>query len=140
LARVLGMTIAELVDDEHRHGRGVLRKDERPKVQAQGGLTKYLLSTTPLRNLEVYAGVLEPGGSTGERLYTHGHAQEMLICTAGTVEVTVADQVHVLTSGDLIDLVTSVPHGVRNSGNGTAEVLWIISPPTPDYVSTAIAL
>ncbi|MET1152716.1 cupin domain-containing protein [Arthrobacter sp.] len=132
VAKVLGMTIAELVDGEHRHGRGVLRKNERPRVEAQGGLTKSLLTTTPLRNLEVYAGVFEPGGSTGDQLYSHGHAQEMVICIEGTVEVTVADEVQVLASGDLIDLHTSVPHGVRNIGDGTAEVLWIISPPTPD--------
>jgi transcriptional regulator with XRE-family HTH domain len=132
MARALGLTIAELLDGDHRHGRGLIRRHERPQVQAQGGLTKYLLSATPLRNLEVYAGVLEPGGSTGEEPYSHGHAQEMVICLKGSVEVTVAGQVHSLAEGDLVDLNSSSPHGLRNTGGTTAEVLWIISPPTPD--------
>jgi transcriptional regulator with XRE-family HTH domain len=132
IARVLGMTIAELVDGEHSQGRGVLRRQERKKVQAEGGLTKYLLSATPLRNLEVYTGELLPGGSTGAEPYSHGHAQEMVICLKGSVEVTVGDQAYVLAEGDLVDLHSSVPHKLRNAGGDTAEVLWIISPPTPD--------
>ncbi|MET1036172.1 MAG: XRE family transcriptional regulator [Arthrobacter sp.] len=131
-AKALGVTVAELLDGDRPNGRGVVRKQERPLVEAANGLTKYLLSTTPLRNLEVYAGTLAPGASTGDALYSHGHAQEMVICLRGTVEVTVQEETHTLEEGDLVELLSSVGHGLRNAGTDVAEVLWIISPPTPD--------
>jgi transcriptional regulator with XRE-family HTH domain len=132
MSRALGLTVAELIDGDNPHGRGVLRHGERTVILSEGGLTKYLLSSTPLRNLEVYLGVLEPGAGTGGELYTHGDAQEMLLCLRGAVDVAVGDTSHHLEQGDLVDLNTSVPHGLRNNGAGPAEVLWIISPPTPD--------
>ena len=129
IAEALGSTTAELIDGDRPDGR-VLRKADRPTFHSGGGLTKYLLTRTPQRNLEVYAGVLEVHGGTGEELYVHGNAQEVLVCLKGRVEVRIAGELHILESGDSVEHLSSTPHGLRNIAEGTSEVMWITSPPT----------
>lgn len=129
IAEALGATTAELIDGTRLEGR-VLRKSDRPAFQSGGGLTKYLLTGTPQRNLEVYTGELEVQGGTGEDLYVHGNAQEVLICLKGRVEVRLSDASHVLESGDSIEYLSSTPHGLWNIAQTESEVMWIISPPT----------
>jgi mannose-6-phosphate isomerase-like protein (cupin superfamily) len=36
----------------------------------------------------------------------------------------------VLEEGDCLEYRTSTPHRTENIGNGRAEVMWIIAPPT----------
>lgn len=129
IAEALGSTAAELIDGTRREGR-VLRKTDRPAFQSGGGLTKYLLTGTPQRHLEVYAGVLEIHGGTGEELYAHGNAQEVLVCIKGRVEVRLSGEFHILESGDSLEYLSSTPHGVRNIAQERSEVMWINSPPT----------
>jgi transcriptional regulator with XRE-family HTH domain len=129
IAEALGTTTAELIDGTRPEGR-VLRKADRPAFHSGDGLNKYLLTGSPQRNLEVYAGELEVHGGTGEELYTHGNAQEVLVCLKGRVEVRLSGESHVLESGDSVEYLSSTPHGLRNLAHGESEVMWIISPPT----------
>ena len=46
------------------------------------------------------------------------------------LEVSLGDSRHVLEEGDSIEYATSTPHRTENIGNGRAEVMWIIAPPT----------
>lgn len=130
LAEGLGVTLADLFSDESPaiHAT-VLRRSDRPEIHASNLASKYLLSKTPLLNLEVYAGVLRPGGNAGDP-YSHGDAQEMLIVVAGSVTLVLADIDYQLDTGDSVEYRTSIAHTVRNDGPLLAEVLWIISPPT----------
>jgi transcriptional regulator with XRE-family HTH domain len=130
LAEALGATTAELIDGTSPEGR-VLRKADRPAFHAGDGLVKYLLTRTPQRNLEVYTGEIEAGGGTGDELYVHGNAQEVLVCLSGRVEVRLAAESYVLDGGDSIEYLSSTPHGLRNVAGTGSEVMWILSPPTP---------
>ena len=83
-----------------------------------------------MRNLEVYSGVFEPAGATGDDAYTHGNSQEIFIVIRGEIELELGGEIHRLAAGDSIEYLSSVPHKASNIGSETAEVIWITSPPT----------
>ena len=131
IAAALGVSPAQLLDDSPTHTRGVLSADRRPTLPLEGA-QKFVLSLPPLRNLEVYAGVFEPGGNTGGDLYTHGQSQEMLIVTEGEIVLQLREERFAMSVDDSIEFLSSVPHRVMNESDAQARVIWINSPPTPD--------
>ncbi|MEU4544860.1 helix-turn-helix domain-containing protein [Nonomuraea dietziae] len=133
IAGALGITVADLFNEELSAGHRLVRRAERPELHAGRGSRKYLISQRPLQNLEVYSGEFEPGASTGDDQYTHGDSQEILLVLRGTVTVHLGEAIpRRLEPGDSVEYRTSIPHRVVNDGDDDAEVLWIISPPTPD--------
>lgn len=129
LAAALGVSPAQLLDDSAVHTRGVLRAADRPSLPLEGA-EKYVVSLAPLRNLEVYAGVFAPAGTSGAQAYAHGNAQEIFLVVSGTVTLELAGKRYVMHKDDSIEYVSSVPHRVVNESDTAAEVLWICSPPT----------
>src|ERR1700761_4209717 len=105
LSAGLGVTLAELFDEEAEPPMSVLRRADRPSIETAGGTRKSLLTPPPLRHIEVYAGEFDPGASTGEP-YVHGDSQELFLVIAGTVRVEVGEQSHVLEAGDSIEYTT----------------------------------
>jgi transcriptional regulator with XRE-family HTH domain len=130
VAGALGLTIADLFDEDENVGPRVLRRDQRPVLDTAPLARKYLISSKPLRGIEAYAGELHPGGSTGDEPYVHGDAQELFLVIAGEVVVELDGTPHAMSTGDSVEYPTSMPHRVVNTGDRTAEVLWVISPPT----------
>jgi transcriptional regulator with XRE-family HTH domain len=129
LADNLGLTLADLFSDGAVDRPKVLRRQDRPEIHADHLTSKYLLSQTPLLNMEVYAGEFLPGGTAGEP-FTHGDAQEMLIVVTGQVTLSLAGIDYQLEPGDSVEYRTSLLHTVRNDSDAPSEALWIISPPT----------
>ncbi|MFD4762126.1 helix-turn-helix domain-containing protein [Streptomyces sp. NPDC058439] len=132
IAAALGLTVADLFDQSGPTGPRVVRRADRPKLQTAPGSRKFLISQRPLGHLEVYAGEFEPGASTGDDAYTHGDSQEILLVVSGSVRIELDGHPRVLHVGDSIEYLSSTPHRVVNDGETPAEILWIISPPTPD--------
>lgn len=130
LAGALGISTAELIEGRLKDSQGVLRKAQRPKIHMADGLTKFILTRAPLRNLEICTGEIVPSGGTGTERYNHGNSQEFVMCLEGRVEVSVGEERHILETGDSIEYVTSIDHGLRNIGDDVANVLWVVSPPT----------
>jgi transcriptional regulator with XRE-family HTH domain len=130
IASALGISLTDLFEDATPPVGRVLRKAERPALPPAEGYRKMLLSRRPIRDMEVYIGEFDPGGSTGEKPYSHGDSHELFFVLRGTVELTLGDERHVLSSGDSIEYPSSVPHKTENIGTETAEVLWMIAPPT----------
>ncbi|WP_345709073.1 helix-turn-helix domain-containing protein [Kitasatospora paranensis] len=131
VADALGLTMADLFDQDTPAGPRVLRRDERPVLHTAPGTRKYLVSQRPLSHLEVYAGEFDPGASTGDEAYTHGDSQEILVVLKGTVRVELDGHPYTLGPGDSIEHRSATPHRVANTSESPAEVLWIVSPPTP---------
>jgi transcriptional regulator with XRE-family HTH domain len=130
IAHALEVSISDLFELDTSDRTRVLRADERP-VLSFGSLRKYLLTPRPLEHLEVMIGVFEPGSATGDEPYTHGDSEEMCFVVSGHVEAQIGTQLHEMRTGDSIDYRSSTPHFFRNpSATDTAEVLWIISPPS----------
>ena len=130
IADGLGVSIADLFQPSGPTQPRVLRRDERPTL-AFGILgRKMLLTQRPLHQLEVFVGEIDPGGSTGAELYAHGDSEELFVVLSGTVRLELGDGVHELDTGDSIGYWSSTPHRISNAGDDTAEVMWIISPPS----------
>ncbi|MFF0223575.1 helix-turn-helix domain-containing protein [Streptomyces sp. NPDC004629] len=132
IAVALGVTVADLFDQDSAPGPKVVRRADRPMLHTAPGSRKFLISQRPLGHLEVYSGEFDPGASTGDDAYTHGDSQEILLVISGAVRVELDGRTHELEAGDSIEYRSSVPHRVVNSHEAPAEILWIISPPTPD--------
>jgi transcriptional regulator with XRE-family HTH domain len=130
IADALGVSMADLFGPDGAPGPSVLRRDERPALQFGILGRKLLLTPRPLNHLEVFAGELEVGGSTGEQPYAHGDSEELFVVIAGTVQLELGGELFDLEPGDSIDYRSSTPHRVSNTGTERAEVMWIISPPS----------
>ncbi len=130
IADALGVTIADLFQPNGRTQPRVLRRDERPAL-AFGVLgRKMLLTPGPLHHLEVFAGEIDPGGSTGAEPYAHGDSEELFVVLNGSVRLELGDGSHDLETGDSIGYWSSTPHRISNMGDEVAEVMWVISPPS----------
>jgi len=130
IADGLGVSMADLFEPSGPPQPKVLRRADRPTL-AFGLLgRKMLLTPRPLQHLEVFAGELDPGGSTGAEQYAHGNSEELFVVARGRVRLELGDEVHDLEEGDSIRYWSSTPHRVTNADDEVAEVLWIISPPS----------
>jgi len=134
IAGCLGLTMADLFNEEATADPQVLRHADRSELPAGPGVRKFLISRRPVQNVEIYSGQFEPGASTGPNPYTHGDAQEFLLVLDGRITLWLGEpgreEEHRLAIGDSIEYRTSSPHRLDTAGDAAAEVLWIISPPT----------
>jgi transcriptional regulator with XRE-family HTH domain len=131
IAAALGVNVADLFEPNGKPSRPrVLRREVRPALTFGTLGRKYMLTPRPLEHLQVIVGELDPGGSTGDEPYTHGDSEELLVVLAGIVSLQLGSQVFELSTGDSIDYRSSNPHRLTNLGGETAEVMWIISPPS----------
>jgi len=89
-----------------------------------------MLTPRPLENVQVIVGEFDVEGSTGDEPYTHGDSEELLVVLSGVVSLQVGTELFELAEGDSIDYRSSDPHRLTNVGDDTAEVMWIISPPS----------
>ena len=129
LSTALGIEVSDLFTTNSARPR-VLRNDAREFV-AWGRLgSKALLTPKPFHSLEVVVARFEPGGSTGDEPYTHGDSEELLIVVEGHVHVQLGTEIHEVSAGDSVHYQSSTPHRVSNPGDGVAEVMFVISPPS----------
>jgi transcriptional regulator with XRE-family HTH domain len=131
IAAALGVNVADLFEPDGARARPrVLQKASRPALTFGTLGRKLMLTPRPLEHLQVMVGEFEPGGSTGDEPYTHGDSEELLVVLEGVVHLQLGDEVFELREGDSIDYRSSTPHRLANAGDGIAEVMWVISPPS----------
>jgi quercetin dioxygenase-like cupin family protein len=131
IATSLDVSMADLVEPGHVPAGRVLRRDDRPRLTAAHGVTKWLAVRPPFGHVELYVVEFAPGASTGPAPYRHDESDEVLLCTEGAITVELPDETHTLEAGDTIVFPSSVPHRLHNAGTAPAEVAWVLSPPTP---------
>src|SRR5207244_10836134 len=105
-------------------------RDERPALSFGVLGKKLLLTPRPLHHLEVFAGELEVGGSTGAEPYAHGDSEELFVVLSGTVQLELGGELLELDAADSIEYRSWTPHRISNTGQAIAEAIWIISPPS----------
>ena len=130
LATAVGIEISDLFAGERESGPRVLRRQERQLLEWGHLGRKALLTPKPFHSLEAVTATFDPGGSTGDEPYTHGDSEELLLVLAGRVHVQLGSELFDLSTGDSVDYRSSTPHRVSNPGDETAEVLFVISPPS----------
>jgi transcriptional regulator with XRE-family HTH domain len=130
LTQALEMRVGDLFEAGDAHTPQVLHPDQRPVMELWHLGAKTLLTPRWSEDLEVLICRLEPDGATGEEAYTHGDSDELFLLLEGTVDLELDGELHRMTAGDSITYRSSVPHRVINRGDGDAEGLWAISPPS----------
>ena len=130
IAAALGVEVSDLFARNGQTGPSVLRREDRGYVSWGTFGRKALLTPKPFEALEVVAASFEPGGSTGADPYAHGDSEEMLLVVAGAVELTLGSEAMHLRTGDCARYRSSTPHRLVNDGDETAEVIYVISPPS----------
>lgn len=131
IAGALGVNVADLFEPNGSPSRPrVLRRETRPALTFGTLGRKFMLTPRPLEHLQVIVGEFDEGGSTGDEPYTHGDSEELLVVLAGVVSLQLGSEVFELSVGDSIDYRSSTPHRLTNLSGDTAEVMWIISPPS----------
>jgi len=130
IADALAVSMSDLFGPDGPPGPRVLRRAERPALSFGILGRKFLLTPRPLKHLEVFAGELEVGGSTGEQPYAHGDSEELFVVVSGSVQLELGGELFDLERGDSIEYRSSTPHRISNTGTERAEVMWIISPPS----------
>lgn len=128
VAAALNLGLSDLFADEPP-SHSPLRHAERPELVSDG-VTKYLFTLHPLRNLEVMEAVMAPGAQIGDETHVHGSSQELLIVLAGGVDCVVEQNSHRLNAGDSMEYFSSSPHSVSNPTTEEARILYVISPPS----------
>ena len=129
LSTALGIEVSDLFATNAPRPR-VLRREARDFVAWGDAGRKALLTPKPFHALEVVVARFEPGGSTGDEPYTHGDSEELLLVVEGEVHVQLGTEIHELGTGDSVHYQSSTPHRVSNPGDETAEVMFVISPPS----------
>jgi transcriptional regulator with XRE-family HTH domain len=135
IAGALNLTMADMFDEDGDSGLRVIRREKRPELPAGPGILKYLISQRPLRNVEVCSTELDVDAATGSIPYTHGDSQELVLVLRGRVTLLLGEPggevAYGLETGDSTEFRSSVPHLIANAGETTAEVLFVIAPPSP---------
>ena len=126
----LTMETADLLVAKGPSNPIVVRKAERKTMiyPEPEKTVKYLLTGLDGK-FEVIYTLVEPGGGSGG-LYSHESDEECLVVLKGSMEVNVGGKIYVLEEGDAITFSSRIPHGWQNIGAETAELIWVIAPPT----------
>jgi len=131
IADVLGVGIAALfgaspgTDGASDHV--VTRGSQRPELKLwRTGVSKQLLSAAGAENrLNLFLVHLEPGGSTGDELYTHD-GEEAGLVLEGNMMLTVDTETWSLKTGDSFRFASRRPHRFSNpADDAKAVVLWV---------------
>ncbi len=131
LADVLGVGIAALFganpSADGASGSVVTRGERRPELKLwRTGISKQLLSAAGAENkLNLFLVHLEPGGSTGDELYTHD-GEEAGLVLEGEMMLTVDTETWSLKTGDSFRFASRRPHRFSNPAeDAKAVVLWV---------------
>jgi len=142
IAEALGLTIADLfvapaagvkrtLVEPLAH---VVRKDGRKALVYPGsGIRNELLVPDLKRGLQMMWIVIPPGEGTGDEPLVH-EGEECGVVLAGEVEIWVgegeAEERYVLSAGDSIWQLSTIPHRSRNIGDVDAIIVTAITPPS----------
>jgi len=131
LADVLGVGIAGLFGAKEDAAAApdaiVTRERQRAELNLwRTGISKQLLSPAGSEGrLNLFLVHMEPGGSTGDELYTHD-GEEAGLVIEGEMKLTVDAKSWTLKHGDSFRFASRRPHRFSNpSGDSKAVVLWV---------------
>jgi transcriptional regulator with XRE-family HTH domain len=131
LADVLGVGIAGLFGTKEDAAAAPVAVVTRERQRAQlnlwrTGISKQLLSPAGSEGrLNLFLVHMEPGGSTGDELYTHD-GEEAGLVISGEMKLTVDAESWTLKHGDSFRFASRRPHRFSNpSDDSKAVVLWV---------------
>ncbi len=112
----------------------IVRAKRRRKLSYSGlssteymGFDDHLLSATLDGQLALGISTYQPGGSTGDEMYTH-NGEEAGLVLKGQIDLHLDDKVFRLTAGDSFSFSASLPHRYVNTGESEAQIVWANTP------------
>ncbi|HHU32397.1 MAG TPA: cupin domain-containing protein [Clostridia bacterium] len=128
IAEALDVPIFYFLLDNDNHSP-VVRKNNRKVLHFPSTkLTYELLSPDLNRQMEVLIARLEPGATGGEEDSTHP-GEECILILEGKMKITIGEETYYLEEGDSIYYFASIPHSLKNHGDGSLVFLSVITPP-----------
>lgn len=119
----------------------VARMGSHPSLKApEKGIEKVFITPQPSAGINVYRAFVQPGGSTGEELFTIERGEQVGLVLSGMLELWVEDKCFTLNPGDSFRYHSKTPHRWRNPGQEVAEVIWVVAaiPVGPAAVSAIV--
>jgi transcriptional regulator with XRE-family HTH domain len=109
----------------------VVRRTERQKIPYGGiGMICSLASARNAHRVTALHAEFRPGGRSGSEPHALDSDEEFLLILAGSLEVTINEEVHRLRAGDSITFDPRMPHSFRNpSRRQLTRTLCIVAPP-----------
>lgn len=130
ICRALGLSVAELLQDDGAAGR-LVRREDRHVVDYPGlGARDEFLTSDVRGRLQLILSTIEPGGGTGGEPYAHESDEECVLVLEGSLDLWVGDERYHLEEGDAITYSSRVPHRNTNPGTAPARVLFCLTPPS----------
>lgn len=106
----------------------VARAGSHPSLNApEKGIEKVIVTPQPSAGINVYRAYIEPGGSTGEELFTIERGEQVGLVLQGQLELWIEDKAFMLNPGDSFRYHSKAPHRWRNPGQTRAEVIWVVA-------------
>ncbi|MDE2591848.1 MAG: helix-turn-helix transcriptional regulator [Actinomycetales bacterium] len=122
----LGIRVGELFDPPES---AIVRAGQGAQINFGGSdAREYLLSSGNQTNIEVVHSKVAPGGSGGDELYSLNCEVEFVYVLAGTLDVILGPEHHILNSGDAMTFRGRDAHTWRNPTDAPLELLWVLSP------------
>lgn len=133
LCNVLEIPIASLFEASSGE---LVRAGEYPPINFGGELlTEYLLTPRSEQRLQAILTEIEPGGGSGEELYSLPAEVELVLVLAGSVGIQLDTHEIELQQGDALTFSADTHHSFRNlDSEQMAKVLWVYSPALPERV------
>jgi transcriptional regulator with XRE-family HTH domain len=109
----------------------VVRHNERQDIPYGGlGMNCSLASARNAHRLTALHAEFKPLGLSGSEPHALDSDEEFILILAGTLEVTINNEVHSLRAGDSITFDPRIPHSFKNpSRRNVARTLCIVAPP-----------
>ncbi|WP_354666417.1 helix-turn-helix domain-containing protein [Bordetella petrii] len=132
LAGELGVSVDSLLRgagqcDTEAGGRLARAGSHRRVDLADKGIHKEMYTPPAGRTLDLCRACIEPGGSTGEELFSTSMGEQVGLVLRGQLELWFEDRVVLLGAGDSFCYDSRTPRRWRNPGSDVAEVIWAIS-------------
>ena len=131
IAVSLFTTVGELIGENETLTNNPLIKGDNVKFVKvnNSGTSQYLLSHHDnSKQMEPYL-LTFTRNSGSEEIMTEHPGQEFIYILEGKLMMTVGENKYVLEKNDSFYFNSSIMHSIKNIGEGSARIIWIITPP-----------
>ena len=129
IAQALGIPLFDLFQQPEEPGVAVVRSNARMQIRSPHGELTYSRISPGFGKVEVLEGVLEPGGSSSEKPWSHP-SEECAVVISGRLVVEVDSDRSELVRGDSCYFDSRLPHRYINEAKTPAVFLLSITPPS----------
>lgn len=134
IAAALNTPVYLLIDDTENENI-VMKKGERPIMSFGHSDTRYEIVSTTASNANFSPKMMMveftiPGNGEDSDDYITHSAEELIVLTKGSIDITYGDTVYELNEGDSIYVQENIPHRIVNKGTEDAIGYYVVTPPS----------